>query len=44
MFIYLAHNYETNKTMELTEEELEMYKTELETGIIEIFETDIIED
>ena len=44
MLIYLAHNYATNKTMEFTENEYEKYLPEIQAGIIEIYETNEIED
>ena len=44
MALYLVHNWDTNTTMEITEEQLEIYAPEIQTGIIEIFETILIED
>ena len=44
MWLYLAHNHSTGQSMELTEEQLETYAPEIQAGIIEIYETTIIED
>ena len=44
MWLYLAYNGDTNTNMELTEEQLETYAPEIQLGIIEIYETTIIED
>ncbi len=44
MFVYLAHNYATNETMEFTEKEYGKYLSEIQDGTIEIYETNEIED
>ena len=44
MWLYLAHNWDTNTTMELTEEQLETYAPEIQAGIIVVYETTIIEE
>lgn len=44
MLVYLAHNWETGKSMEITENEYEKYLPEIQAGIIEIYETDEIDE
>lgn len=39
MLVYLAHNWETNESMEIAENELEKYYPEIQAGIIELIET-----
>lgn len=39
MLVYLAHNCETNESMEITENELENYYPEIQSGTIELYET-----
>ena len=39
MLIYLAHNWETGKSIEFTDNEYEKYLPEIQSGIIEIYET-----
>lgn len=39
MLVYLAHNWKTGESMEITENEYEEYLPEIQSGTIELYET-----